>query len=251
MKTHKIGIALSGGGARGFAHLGALQALNERGIFPNIVSGTSAGSIAGLFYAAGISPQDTLKILKSKSLFHFARPMWLKPGLMNLDGFRELLLDNITARTFADLKLEFMACASNLNTGKAEYLNEGNVIDSVIASASIPFFFNPMQIGDFHYADGGIIDNLPIRPLLGKCDKIIAISISSLIETADVDSIVKVAARSFQMSILKHDEKMIAQCDLFIEPKAIMDYQLFDFDKAEEMYQIGYDEIMNSTIDFI
>jgi len=171
---HKIGIALSGGGVRGFAHLGVLKALNENNIYPDIISGTSAGALAGLFYADGYSPQESYDIFYDNSLFKFAQLAVPNKGFLSIDKVSKILKKHIRAKTFEDLKLPLIVTASNLNDGEVEYFHSGEIIDKVVASASIPVLFKPTIINDKTYVDGGIFDNLPTTPIKDQCEKLIA-----------------------------------------------------------------------------
>jgi NTE family protein len=140
---YKTGLVLSGGGARGFAHLGVLQALNESGIFPDIISGTSAGAIAGVLYADGHKPKEILGMMHSGSMLDYMRPTLPRNGLLQISGMEKILSANLRAKTFKDFKIPFCT-ATDLNRGKAVYFSEGDLLTAVIASASIPVLFNPL-----------------------------------------------------------------------------------------------------------
>src|SRR5450759_2588645 len=147
-KKYKIGIVLSGGGARGFAHLGVLQALNDTGIFPDIVSGTSAGALAGVLYCDGYTPKEILKIMNTHSRFDFMRPAMPHDGLLQISGIAKILENNLNARTFQELKIPLFVTATDLNNGKAVYFNEGPLLNPVIASSSIPVLFKTVIINN-------------------------------------------------------------------------------------------------------
>ena len=101
-KTYKTGLVLSGGGARGFAHLGVIQALNEFKIFPDVISGTSAGAIAGVLYADGYTPAEIMSILNSTSRLHYMRPTYPKEGLFRISGIIRILKEHLRAKTFSE-----------------------------------------------------------------------------------------------------------------------------------------------------
>ncbi len=242
-KTYKVGIALGGGGARGFVHLGVLKALNEQGIIPEIIAGTSAGSLAGIFIADGKSPEETHELLKEKDLFGYSKIPWSTDGLLNLDGLKTLLENEISAERIEDLQIPLIVTVTNLNRGAVMYLAEGPLIESVIASASVPFIFTPIEMNGHKYADGGIVDNLPIKPLVDQCDIIIASSISPIEETDDLDSILKISGRTFQLSINAQTKEIEKNCSIFIEPDGIRGFQLFDTSNADELFEIGYEYV--------
>ena len=170
---YKTGLVLSGGGARGFAHLGVLQALNEADIFPDILTGTSAGSLAGALYCDGYKPVEILKIMKLQSKLDYMRPVLPRDGLLQITGVEKLLETHLRAKTFEDLKIPLVVCATDLNHGKAIYISKGNLITALIASSSIPVLFKPVVINKIYYVDGSVLDNLPVKPVQNKCSLLI------------------------------------------------------------------------------
>jgi len=137
-EIYKTGLVLSGGGTRGFAHLGVLQALNEEGIYPDVIAGASAGALAGVLYCDGISPQEALKIMKGSSRLNYMKPTMPRDGLLLLSGIKKILEDHLHAKTFGDLKIPLYVSATDLNNGKAVYFSNGPRLEPIIASASIP-----------------------------------------------------------------------------------------------------------------
>lgn len=240
MKKYKIGIALSGGGVRGFAHLGVLQALNERGIFPEIVSGTSAGSIAGAFYCAGYSPHDALEIMKTKKFSDFTKIHIPKDGFFGLENLKLILENNIKQLNFEDLNIPLYVCVSNLNTGKVEYVNKGPLHDMILASSAIPVVFSPVKIGKTYYVDGGLIDNLPVKPLVRLCDDIITVNVFPNDENQKFDSLLQVAIRSFQMNMNNNIKYIKSKSTVFLEPAALSKYHILKTKYQEEIFEIGY-----------
>ena len=239
----KIGIALGGGGARGFAHLGVIKAIKEQGIEFDMISGSSAGSIAGAFIAAGIDPVDTCDILKEKNMFGYSKFRLPTGGLFGLNGLSDLIKEKIPFENIEDLPIPFSATVTNLNTGRAEYFSNGSIAQAVTASSSIPFIFKPLEINGKKYADGGIIDNLPVKPLEHHCQKIIAVSISPISETQDLDSLTKIVGRAFQLSINAQNHQIKDKCDIYIEPKGIRKYDIFSIGQAEELFEKGYQSL--------
>ena len=148
VKQYKTGLVLSGGGARGFAHLGVLQALNEAGIYPDIISGTSAGALAGVLYCDGHSPKKILKIMTRNSKLDYMRPVLPRNGILEISGINKLLEANLNAKKFEDLKMPLIVCATDLNNGRPVYFSKGDLISSVIASSSIPVMFKPVIINN-------------------------------------------------------------------------------------------------------
>jgi len=236
----KTGIVLSGGGARGFSHLGVLQALNEAGIFPAAISGTSAGAIAGAFYADGYKPLEILELLSKNKRLDYLGFSIPKDGLMEMTGMQKILEKYLRAKTFQELKIPLFVAATNLNHGKIEYFNQGNVVDAVIASASIPIVFKPHIINKVHYVDGGVIDNLPIAPLEKKCKKIIGSYVNPVAYQESFTNMLSIAERVFTLGLEKELISKSGKFDLFIEPKELDKYNILNPEKALEIYEIGY-----------
>jgi NTE family protein len=164
----KLGIALSGGGARGLAYVGALKVLERENIRPSFISGTSMGSIMGAAYATGISASElesfTLEATRPRNMMrmvHLAQP---SKGLIDVEKLRILLANMIPeSMEFSQLKIPLSVCATDLLTGKAVTLREGKVLPAVLASSAFPGVFRAVEVGSLRLVDGGLLNNLPIN----------------------------------------------------------------------------------------
>src|SRR6056297_1629887 len=188
-QKYDIGIALSGGGVRGFAHLGVLKALNEKGIYPVIIAETSAGALAGIFYADGYSPEESFEIFYHNSLFHFAQLSIPNKGLLSMEKVSKILKKTIRAKTFEELEIPLYVAAANLNDGEIEYYHQGSIIDKVIASASIPVLFKPEIIDGNTFVDGGVFDNLLLEPVKDQYKKLSGAHVTPTGKEKNLDSI--------------------------------------------------------------
>lgn len=248
-KKYKIGIALGGGGARGFAHLGVLQALEEKGIKPDIISGVSAGAIAGAFIGAGKSPRETFDIIKKYKFTDLTTFNIPKTGLFSLEKMRKIVKTHIKVDNIEELEIPLIIGASDMLSGTMEYFTEGNLADRVEASAAIPVLYSPVEINGKLYSDGGIFENVPISPLKRKAEKIIAISISPIQKIEELTSMVQVATRMFQLTVNQRSSELKKRCDLFIEPADLCSYDVMDTKHAETIFNIGYDYTKELEID--
>lgn len=251
MKKYKTGVVLSGGGARGFAHLGILQCLKENGINPDIISGVSAGAIAGVFIASGKSPIETHEILSKGGFLKFTKIQLPTNGLLRLDGLKELLQKEIPWQNIEDLELPLYVGTSNLTTGRMEYFDSGPIHQIILASSSIPVLFSPVEMNGCQYVDGGVLNNLPIEPLLGKCEKIITINIHPVNETGKLKNLTQVAMRTFHLGVNKQIETVKKQSDLYIEPKELYKYDLLKSSKADEVFEIGYNHAKSLNLSIL
>jgi len=243
-KKYKIGIALSGGGVRGFAHLGILKALNEHDIYPDIISGASAGALAGLFYADGYTPQESYDIFYDTSLFKFTEVSVPKKGFLSINKISKILKKHIRAKKFEDLKIPLYIAASNLNDGEIEYFHKGEIIDKVIASASIPILFKPTIINKKTFVDGGVFDNLPTEPIKDQCKKLIASHVNPIGKEENLDSILQIAQRTFHLIVGSKVSEKSVESDLFIEPEELRGINILDIDKGPDIFKIGYETTM-------
>jgi NTE family protein len=244
-----VGVVLSGGAARGFAHLGALQALEDYGIVPSHVSGSSMGAVLGAIYAAGVPVHQIYSFAREQHYLLLYRPSL--NGALFRTTFLQKMLDHLIPQhnTFESLQKKMYVCITNLNTAAYEIVSSGSLKDKIIASASIPFIFEPSIIGNFTYVDGGLANNLPVEPLLNTCKYTIGISVNSVSDTLnqkDVEGIGGVH-RAITMVVVENEKQRRHLCNFFIEIEQAGKLGLLDFSRIEEFYAIGY----HATVEYI
>lgn len=239
---NKIGVVLSGGGVRGFAHLGLLKVLDELNIKVHAISGVSAGAIFGSMYASGKTPDQILALAKANSYFGFSSLLWRKEGIFSLAAIRHVLLENIPENSFESLKIPLFVNATDFLNNKIIFFSEGELVNRVIASASVPVVFEPVTSEKTKLVDGGLLNNFPIEPLIGICDKIIGSHVNKLDSISDIDFRFSKAAmieRAFHMAVANSVYSKVHQCDIFIEP-ALDRFGLINMKGAGEIFDIGY-----------
>lgn len=239
---NKIGLVLSGGGARGFAHLGILKVLDELKIKPFAISGVSAGALVGALYASGKSPDEIIGLIKGNSNIGFSNLLWRKEGLFSMEFIRRILIENIPENSFESLKIPLFVNATDLLCGKTVYFSKGELIPCLIASSSVPVIFEPVTFGNTKLVDGGLLNNLPIEPVIGICEKIIASHVNKLQCITDANikfSKAAITERCFHLAISKSVYSKAYECDLFIEPE-IENIGMFDLKDVDNIYEIGY-----------
>ncbi len=238
----KVGLVLSGGGIRGIAHLGVLQALTEAGIKFCKVSGTSAGSIVGSLYCQGMEPYEILQIFLKTKLYRFLRPAAFKtPGLLSLDLTRSLFLEYLPHDSFEGLKIPMVIAVTDFSEGRLVYLSSGKLIEAILASSSIPGVFKPVMIEGKMYIDGGVLNNFPIEPLRKDCDFIIGSSCNHLPVVDKIVNTRKLIERAAIMSINSDMEQKCQFLDVLIEPEGMGATSVFDVKRTEEIYWLSYD----------
>jgi len=238
---HKVGICLSGGSARGYAHVGVLKALHEHGIQPTIISGTSMGAVVGVLYAAGYSPGGIRKILIEESFSRMTGFSWRRTGLYKLEKMKLALSKYIPEDDFASLKMRFYLGLSNLNEACVEMNNSGPLYDYLIASCSVPGFFAPMVLDEVNYVDGGLMCNLPASPIRGKCRYLIGSHVNFPGKKHLFTGPKAIMERSVNLGITQNTRPEMKLCDYLIDPPEMQNYTLFDFSRIEEIMKVGYD----------
>jgi NTE family protein len=242
-KKYQIGIALSGGSTRGVAHIGVLQALIENGIEPQIVSGTSAGSIIGALYTAGNSPEDMLNFVKRSSIFKAFRPDFTFSGLSDLSYLKDRLKNYIEEDSFEALQKPLYVFATNLNTGEDVRFFSGSLFDKVVASCSVPLMFKPLEINGELYSDGGIMNNLPAECLRQQCKVVIGSNVVPLSykPNRSLNSFVGVLQRIFELSPSVNVRHSARFCDVLIEPSDVNQFNFFSLDESDKLFEKGYE----------
>jgi len=237
----EIGLVLSGGGARGVAHIGVIQALEEMGLKFCHISGTSAGAIVGALYAHGYPPKEIFEIIQQSNILKSSlRPAWTWVGLLKMEGIRELLVKHLPNDSFEKLKIPLTVAACDLKLGKIRYFNEGELIPALLASSSIPAVFHPQIIKDHMYVDGGMLDNLPVTPIREQCEYIIGSHCNHISSNFDPANLKVVIERSLLMAVSANTAISKLMCDLVVEPPGLDKFSALDIGKAKEIFDIGY-----------
>ncbi|MFC2046129.1 patatin-like phospholipase family protein [Chloroflexota bacterium] len=181
MDRKRVGLALGGGAARGFAHLGVLRVLELAEVPVHCIAGTSVGSVVGALYAAGLDSERLLELALSFRWRQVARLAWPRHGLVSFSKLEGYLTRAIGDVTFSELEVPYAAIAADLATGEQVILTDGSVARAVHASCSIPGIVAPVDLGGRLLVDGGIVNNLPISAVrdLGA-DVVIAVGLGAL-----------------------------------------------------------------------
>jgi NTE family protein len=242
----QYGIVLSGGGALGFAHIGALMALEEAGIDIPVVSGASMGSIVGAMYACGYSPQEMIALVEKEKLYKIGKifnfHLFNRSGLSNHKKMKKILNRALPTDSFDSLKRFFALSMTNFIELETEYAFSGNRLkEKIMASAAIPSVFEPIVIDGIIYVDGGMMNNLPIEPIKDKCRKIIMIDVCAASKKIPDSGKVKIGYRAGLAMMKQMNAERIAQADYYVGLENLEKYQPFDFKKYKAIIQIGYD----------
>ena len=244
-KLKKVGLALSGGAVLGIAHVGAIKVLEENKIPIDMIAGTSAGSLTGVFLAAGLTSDQMYEMVKSMTWGKISKLTIPKMGLLNsklLERFIELAIGRLD---FHELKKPFAAVTVDLTTGKQVVLKDGPVSEAVRASCAIPGVFTPVSRGNQVLVDGGVLNFLPtdvVRQM--GAEYVIAVKVMPTIcGKKGPENIIQVLINSFQLTIAQIAEHA-PNGDVTIVPD-LTGLNSYDFEQAEKLYQRGYNAAAN------
>ena len=240
-KPYKLGLALSGGGAKGFAHLGVFQFLNECSLKPDIISGTSAGAVVGALYADGHSPEEIRNFFSGREFSEFAQLQIPKSGLFDMSRFKDFLKRNLKAKRIEDLSIPMVIVATDLDNGQSHEFRNGPLVEAIAASCSIPIIFSPVEIEGIHYVDGGLFRNFPVTTIREECERVIGVNVSPLIPHKYKQTIIHIAERSYHYMFQANTLEDRGACDVLIEAKEVGLYKTFDLDNVDLISQIGYE----------
>lgn len=244
MEKYEWGLVLSGGGIRGAAHAGVIRALEEKGIVPEVVAGASAGAIAGSLYAGGYSWSEMLDLFDNPILFKWSLIGHRKPGFIDSDQFYPVFKRYFPHDNFESLQKKLYIVATDIQNGRSETFSSGELIRPILASAAYPMVFTPVRIKGTLYADGGIMNNFPVEPLLGHCERLIGIYVNPTplrkYGVKELQSGLAIAERAYSLSIARDVANKLKLCDITISPEPLGRYSTFDIMKASEIFDIGY-----------
>lgn len=241
LPTAGVGIALSGGAARGVAHAGVLEVLSGAGIPVKAVAGTSAGSVVGALFAAGVAPAEIGRIGLETSWLDLFLVRIPRAGLIAGDGLERFLTRIIPVRTFAELRLPFAAVASDLATGRRVDITSGPLARAVCASCSLPVILEPVRDGGRLLVDGGLASQLPVRAVretLGV-SPVVAVDVNAGgLERPSLDSAVNVAIHLAMLWTARNASEEAALADVVISVDA-RGIPLRDLSHGEELLRRG------------
>lgn len=250
--SKKLGFALGSGGARGVAHVGFLQAMDEAGIKPDYISGCSMGSVVGGCYASGLSAAEIKEVvlnLKARDILDISPALVTKMSILRSKKMRDLLVSYLGNKKLEELEIPFRCVATELYSGKLHTFKKGNAADAIQASSTMPAVFRPVKIGNKMFVDGGCLCRVPIKAVKDMgADVVVAVDVlKNAAEPIDkVHNILSMVLRIFDIMDTNQTKQMMAidgkLCDLYLEPemKGMSQYLIKDLDKAyEDGYEIG------------
>lgn len=271
----KIGLSLSGGGAKGFAHIGVLKVLDSLGVRIDYVSGTSMGAIVGGLYASGYTGKDIEKIVMDTDFYNIIAnektrqeatffnksvdkyilnipvkngkinvlPKAISTGQKNIYLLKELFKNVSTTEDFSKLPIPFMCIGTNLESGAMEVFEKGDLVSSIMASSAFPSLMDPVKIGDSLYIDGAMTINYPSKPLKDKgIDIVIGVDLSQgLASRENLQSAISILNQVIDFGIQKETVRQYKYTDINIHPD-LTGKTATSYDAKAEILNAGYEE---------
>jgi NTE family protein len=220
----KIGLVLGGGAARGFAHIGVIQVLEEVGIRPSLVVGTSAGSLVAAFYASGKSGAELQQVAEAMEEATFAD--WTLPifsrGMLRGEALARYVSTQVRGRSIENMTLPLGIVATDLNNGQGVLFQRGNTGTAVRASSAVPALFQPVKIGGREYVDGGLVSPVPVRYARQMgAEVIIAVDISSAPEGNAAGDTLQILLQTFAIMGKSINTFELREADVVVRPSLI------------------------------
>ena len=217
----KIGLALGGGAARGFAHIGVIQVLEEAGIRPVLVTGTSAGSLVAALYASGKSGPQLQQLAESMDEATFAD--WTLPifsrGILKGEALARYVQTQVNGRLIEDMPLPLGIVATDLNSGQGVLFQRGDAATAVRASSAVPAIFQPVKIAGREYVDGGLVSPVPVRYARQMgAELVIAVDISSAPEGNPAGDTLQILLQTFTIMGKSINALELKDADLVVRP---------------------------------
>ncbi|MES2581212.1 MAG: patatin-like phospholipase family protein [Pseudomonadota bacterium] len=237
----RIGLALGGGAARGFAHVGVIQVLEEAGIRPSMVSGTSAGSLVAAFYASGKTGKQLQNVAETMEEAAFAD--WTLPlfnrGMLRGDALARYVNGQVGSRLIEDMVLPLGIVATDLNSGQSMLFQRGDTGTAVRASSAVPAVFQPVRISGREYVDGGLVSPVPVRAARQMgAELVIAVDISSAPEGNLSGGTLDVLLQTFAIMGKSINYFELKEADVVVKP-ALSGVASSDFGSRKKSIEAG------------
>jgi NTE family protein len=240
-KPPRIGLALGGGAARGFAHIGVIQVLEENGIRPDLVAGTSAGSVVGALYASGKSGAELGALAESMDESAFADWSFPGRGLIRGEALARYVRDHTGGRSIEQMRVPLGIVATDLDNGQPILFQVGDPGVAVRASSAVPAVFQPVRIGTREYVDGGLVSPVPVRfaRQMGA-DLVIAVDISAVPDGNATGDPMRMLLQTFSIMGRSINHFELRDADVLLRPR-LPQVSGADFTARKRSIQAGRD----------
>ncbi|HDQ44525.1 MAG TPA: patatin-like phospholipase family protein [bacterium] len=251
MIKKKIGIAFGGGGARGLCHIEFIKVLDELGLKPSVIAGTSIGAIVGAFYASGYSGQDMEDLLNEIGILQIIkmvdRKIFSLSGLVKGNGVLDFLNKNIPVKTFDKVKIPLQIVATDYWRQQEVVLDYGELVPAIRASISLPAIFEPVTLDGRVLIDGGVTNPVPYDIIRDRCDLLIAIDVAgtrealSRVRTPNMFESILSTVQILQNAIVESKMSYVKP-DIYIKPP-LKNIGILEFEKYEKVIESAREDV--------
>jgi len=235
-----LGLALSGGATRGFAHIGVLQALEENGIHPDYLSGTSIGAFAAALYAFGVPLSEIRKVSAGMTPLKVSTLKLTRYALFTNEELGRLIFSKVGRARIENAPIPLAIMAADIGTGEKVVLRRGEVAPAVMASNAVPGIYMPLRIDSRMLVDGGIVEDVPISPLRTMgADVVVAVNLSADRKYRQPQDIIDVLMNAFDIAIDEDTKVQVKAADVLIEPR-LSHFRRMDVSQIDALIAEGY-----------
>lgn len=241
----KLGLALGAGGSRGVAHIGFLQALEEYGVKPDYICGCSMGSVVGAAYAIGMPIQEMRQAVTKLRLLDLIAPTGKRGGLFGTRKMQKILTKYLGDITFDDLKIPFRCVAVDMCSQSVIEFFEGNVIEAIVASSSIPVLFHPLEKDGMRLVDGGVLERVPVAQVKAMgADVVVAVDVLGQKDCSEdmpgtLGTLLEVVDLADNHRTRQRREQNADIIDLWLEPE-LGNMSQYELKQVKFAYEQGY-----------
>ena len=248
LKVLNLGLALGGGAARGFAHVGVIQVLEEAGIQPDLVVGTSAGSLVAAMYASGKNSTQLRRVAETMEEAEITD--WMMPilnrGALRGEALARYVNTQVGNRLIEQMKMPLGIVATDLHSGEPVLFRRGNTGSAVRASSAVPAVFQPVKIGSREYVDGGLVSPVPVRQAREMgANVVIAVDISTDPEGSPASDTFQILMQTFNIMGKSLNTVLLKDADVVVKP-ALMGVKSADFAARRKSIEAGREAMLKA-----
>jgi len=248
-----LALVLGGGAARGAFHLGVLHYCEVNNIEIQAFSGSSIGSIISCSHASGINAKEQLKIFSSKEIKEIFKFNYFKSGLLKIDSSKEIIKELLPISKIQDIPKPVFVNAYDLKKKELHYFNSGDTITLCMASSAIVPLFKPIKYNNMNLIDGGLFDNIPIKPLENKNYDILCVDLFPKKYANKILKInpIKILKRKLFTQLYENNKYSLKHTDYYIGSSKIREFALYSFEELQDCFNLGVKEAKNHFLDII
>ncbi len=251
MKNKKIALILSGGGARGFFHLGVLKGLADLGIRVDRIQGTSAGALIGALFSGGKSPDEIAEIFFKMNFLKLFRLSFNRKGLISTKPLLKALSEYFLDNSFESLKIPLTVACTDIRMGQIRYFSTGELLKPLVASAAIPVIFEPLEIEGNFYVDGGPLDNLPVKGISKNDYYLMGSNSNPIGPMRGSINMISSTERAFFLAVNGNVSESKKECDLMFEHPGMGGFRASDLRSGNKMIEFGLKAVQEKKKELI